>query len=70
MPFYTLMTLFNFAQLHIIPHLRSTWYEEILQVFLNYGNLDVRSTPLFHRLKEQLWDPIGNWASMWDTNPH
>jgi hypothetical protein len=32
MQFYTLLILFNFVQLHIIPHLRCTWYEEILQI--------------------------------------
>jgi hypothetical protein len=24
----------------------------------------------YHRLSEQLWDLIGNWASKWDINPH
>jgi hypothetical protein len=54
MSFYMLLILFNFAQLHIIPHLSCTRYEEIHQVFPIYGNLDVWFTFLFHRLSEQL----------------
>jgi hypothetical protein len=64
MQLFMLLTYFNYDKLHIIPHLHSSLYVEINQVFFIYENLDVQCTHLFHHISEFLWTLTGEWGSM------
>jgi hypothetical protein len=52
MQFCTLLTLYNYDQLHTIQHPQYKWYMEILQVFPICVNLDVVYTFQSHHLRE------------------
>ena len=66
--FYTLLTWYNWGQLHITVLPLWNWYVEILQAFPICVSSDVLHTSRSHHHSGHLWAHTGSWGSMWGTN--